>query len=325
MSFARPCSNMADGGFTLVEMAVVVVIAGIILGALLPAVLDMRRATQLTATQTNLQSLLRVTAAYVQANGCLPCPTPSGVANGGLGHVRGDVRTSPPVCGVCAQPDGIVPFVSLGIDPVVAKDGWGRWITMHIDPLLAQNPIPSAAAVADSVVPPQAACTSNDVTAGTPGCTATCSTTDAAFGNHACKLAGQYWACTANDVVQGVQGCHFTGQSRKGLCREGLSKNDSVAISFLPSNPQAFAAVIFVSHGVNGVGSYNALAKNFPLNARLGNPPPCQPLRPESCNADGDRNFYLLDRGELFDDVIVYADRNALVSMFGSGACQTAW
>ncbi len=314
---------MTPGGFTLVEMAVVVVIAGIILGALLPALLDMRRMTALTATQTNLQGLLRATAAYVQANGCVPCPMPSGSVSAGFGRVRGDARAGYPACGICAQPDGIAPFVSLGIDPAVAKDGWGHWITMHVDPLLAQNPMPPATA---GSAPPQAACTVTDVTIGTPGCTAVCSANDAAFGNHACKQAGQYWTCSATDSAQGVPGCNYAGQSRKGLCREGLSKSDSVTISFMVgTNPQAFAAVVFVSHGANGVGAYNASPLSFLQNARLKNPPPCQELRPEPCNADGNKDFYLLDRGDLFDDVIVYADRNALVGMFGSGACQTAW
>ncbi len=312
---------MTAGGFTLVEMAVVVVIAGIILGALLPTLLATRRAAELTATQTNLQTLLRATAAYVQAHGCLPCPMPPGVG-GGFGRVRGD--TSAAACGLCAKPDGIAPFVSLGVDPTVAKDGWGRWITMHIDPLLAQNPIAPATMAS---APPHAACTSADVMTGTPGCTATCSVNDVAFGSHGCKQAGQYWTCSATDVTQGISGCNYTGQSRKGLCRDGLAKDASVTLRLVASDttPPALAAVIYVSHGANGVGAYNASPQNSLLNARLKNLPPCESLRPESCNADGDKNFYLFDRGDSFDDVIVYADRNALVGMFGSGACQTAW
>jgi prepilin-type N-terminal cleavage/methylation domain-containing protein len=118
-------------GFTLVEMAVVVVIAGLIITAILPALQDMRRSTQLSTTQTNLQSLLRATAAYALANGCLPCPT---AGNKISGSERGKVSTpNNTACGTCAVADGIAPYASLGIDPATAKDGWGRWITMHVD------------------------------------------------------------------------------------------------------------------------------------------------------------------------------------------------
>lgn len=268
-------------GFTLAEMAVVTVIAGLILVALLPALIDMRRAGQLTATQTNLQTLLRATAAYAQAHGCLPCPAPAAMSSTGFGRVRGDGAANVPACGACANPGGIAPFSSLGIDPAAAKDGWGRWITMHIDPALAQN---------FGVVPPHDPCADNDAP-----------------------------PCSVNNK----------GQSVKGMCRSGLLLDGRVTVKTILNftgvavGSSAQAAVIFVSHGNNGFGAYAATAQRLAFPVQI---PACAPNAGfERCNADGDKDFYLLDRGLQFDDVIAYAGRNMLVSMFGNGACATAW
>ena len=64
-------------GFTLVEMAVVIVVSGLVMMGVLPALTGVRSANQRSLTQSNLQALMIATASYVQANGCLPCPTPA--------------------------------------------------------------------------------------------------------------------------------------------------------------------------------------------------------------------------------------------------------
>jgi prepilin-type N-terminal cleavage/methylation domain-containing protein len=264
--------------FTLVEMAVVVVIAGIILSSLLPALLDIRRTAQFTATQTNLQTLLRATAAYTLANGCLPCPTPGDKINasGALGKVRGDNSAGAAACGNCPIADGIAPFVSLGVDPSVAKDGWGRWITYHIDRSLA-NPT----------------------------------------------------ACTETEKLANNAGCSKTDAVSSGLCRAGLAATGNPLTINLPNVTSARAAVIFISHGVNGAGAYR-------LNANATQPrldvSPCETAKGnvEGCNVKSgsnvnDNSFYVYDRSERVDDIITYMDRNALVSLFGNAACTTPW
>jgi len=57
-----------QAGFTLVEMAVVLIIVGLLILTVFPALLAVRSASQRNATQTNLHSLMQATAAFVQAN-----------------------------------------------------------------------------------------------------------------------------------------------------------------------------------------------------------------------------------------------------------------
>jgi prepilin-type N-terminal cleavage/methylation domain-containing protein len=279
MSSARDCRvfkkslhSHTASGFTLVEMSIVVVIAGIILLALIPALMSLRRDSQLSATQTNLQTLLRSTAAYALANGCLPCPTPASALGSGnrLGKVRGDNAASPLPCGACAVADGISPFVSLGLDPSQARDGWGRFITMHVDPQLAVSP------------------------------------------------------CSATDIANQVTGCRSTDTR---LCR---AQKIDVGILLTLSNSGTTvgnipASVLFLSHGENGYGAY----RNSPdTSNQLRLPVPAdRPLEAANVKAAGDAShtFRLVDRGAYFDDVMVYANRNALLTLLGNTACLSSW
>lgn len=275
-------SGLGSGGFTLPEMAIVVVIAGLLLVTLLPALRATQSAAALSATHSNLQTLLRATAAYVAANGCLPCPTPAEKVFG-FGKI-GTTNNTP--CGSCDgdKADGIPPFASLGLDAATAKDGWGRWITMHIDPALA-NPMPLA-------------CNDVEKAAEIPGCSK-----NDRFLNGFCKL-----------------------ESRTGA---SLQQRMSIVLENAGTAP---ASVVFLSHGANGYGSYIRNPQGSGGNCtekRLGFPTPQKcPLSAEVCNnkcLTADNNFYEARRGENFDDILAYADRNALVSLLGSGSCTTKW
>ena len=271
------------GGFTLVEMAVVLVVIGLLIMTVFPALIALRMGGQRSLTQSNLQALMLATASYVQANGCLPCPTPAATSGGGFGRARGD--TVALACNGCPAPEGIPPFASLGVPASVAHDGWGGWITMRVDPALTVSGF-------GSVTPPTAPCTAADLAAATP----TCAQLNA---------------------------------SQKGLCQAKLSAAGRVNIQ-TPGGASQQAAVIFVSHGSKGYGSFqaNAMPKliNFQNGSRMSFPAgfAC-PQNPAVCNADGQNHFVNAMPQDGYDDMLVFADRNALVSMLGNGACQTAW
>ncbi|MDD3182020.1 MAG: type II secretion system protein [Alphaproteobacteria bacterium] len=266
-------------GFTLIEMSLVLVIIGLVIMIVFPALNAVRQSFQQSMTASNLSSLLRVTAAYVQANGCLPCPTPASTLGAGFGRVRGDTINA--ACGTCNVPEGIAPFASLGIPSSTAKDGWGRWITMRIDPALAIN---------FGIIPPTA-----------PNLTAT-------------TLCPQ-------------------GQSCTGLCQANLSTADRIHVLTQSGSDQQ-AAVLFLSHGANGLGAYHA---DPLLNEGIDQHPTFRGVSTacsetggfERCNANGDSDFvqggFTPDASAPFDDSLLYLDRNALVAYLGNPACQSVW
>lgn len=107
-------------GFTLVEMAVVLVIMGLLIAGLLgplSAQMDQHNNAQ---TQKSLEESKESLIGYAIINSRLPCPA-SSTSNGIEDPVGG---------GVCTHPyDGFLPAATLGIMPTdsngYALDGWG--------------------------------------------------------------------------------------------------------------------------------------------------------------------------------------------------------
>jgi prepilin-type N-terminal cleavage/methylation domain-containing protein len=109
-------------GFTLVEMAVVLVILGFVLSALLLPLQAQRNQLFQSETENTLRQAQKALLGYAQANGRLPCPAIA--ASNGL--------ESQTVAGnnICSAHDGFLPASTLGIQPTdsngFAVDGWGN-------------------------------------------------------------------------------------------------------------------------------------------------------------------------------------------------------
>lgn len=281
----RKCQDHKRG-FTLVEMSVVLIIVGLILTTVFPALMSVRVAEQRRLTDSNLQTLMRASAVYAQAHGCLPCPTPqqlkpvSATATG-WGIVRGDTSTDPVACAGCPTPEGFVPFASMGLPQAVAMDGWGHWIRMRVDPALTAD---------FGVIPP----------------TATCKTTDP----QPCPSGGtsnlglcQSGLATGSIIV-------------RTMSINNLQTEQNVAIVFLSHGPNGYGALVFPK---KSSATYDFPANSFNtferINAGLSIPP----------NEDK-RVFiqaHLTQTPtESFDDILTYLDRNNIVSFFGQGSCQ---
>lgn len=114
-------------GFTLVEMAVVLVIMGLLIAGLLGPLGAQMDQNNYTKTQKSLDEIKESLTGYAIINRRLPCPA-SSTSNGIEDPVGG---------GVCNHPyDGFLPAVTLGITPMDANgyalDGWGGGIFNRI-------------------------------------------------------------------------------------------------------------------------------------------------------------------------------------------------
>lgn len=100
-------------GFTLVEMAIVMVIIGLMLGGLMMSLSQTTENTRRTDAKVKLEEIIDALYGYGQAYGRLPCPaTPA--SNGTELPVGG---------GVCSRQHGFVPSATLGIAGTVNADG----------------------------------------------------------------------------------------------------------------------------------------------------------------------------------------------------------
>jgi prepilin-type N-terminal cleavage/methylation domain-containing protein len=110
-------------GFTLTELAIVLVIVAILLGGLLVPLSVQYDSANAAATQKSLADVREALIGYAVANGRLPCPAkPPGGGNQG---VEGGTA------GVCTNSyDGFVPAITLGLQPQNANgylvDAWGN-------------------------------------------------------------------------------------------------------------------------------------------------------------------------------------------------------
>jgi len=114
-------SKFGQTGFTLVEMAIVLVIFGLILSALLLPLRAQREQAAQAQTINTLDNAKQALLGFAQANGRLPCP-----ASGSTGI------ESPAVAGICNPQVGFLPSITLGIQPAnpqgFAIDAWNNRI-----------------------------------------------------------------------------------------------------------------------------------------------------------------------------------------------------
>ena len=125
-------------GFTLVEMALVMLILGLMVAAVF-AVLKPYQAKQ--KRDVTLQRIERATIAlndFAQKTGRLPCPAAPDAVPPGI------MRTD------CATPvlrDGVLPYADLGLTRIDATDGFGNPLTYVVSEALADVDLPPETSV----------------------------------------------------------------------------------------------------------------------------------------------------------------------------------
>lgn len=114
--------RQTPSGFTLVEMAIVLVIVGLLLGGLLMPLSTQVEQRRISETQKYLDQIKDALLGFAAANGRLPCPATA--TTNGVESLAG---------GICTNPyNGFLPAVTLGLSPVdnngFAIDAWSSRI-----------------------------------------------------------------------------------------------------------------------------------------------------------------------------------------------------
>ena len=121
------CSIKRSKGFTLVEMAIVLVILAFVLGALLLPLQAQRQQLAQAQTLNTLENAKRALMGFAQSRGRLPCPATA--ASNGMELPLGGTTVANPLCN---QQAGFLPAAILGIQPTDAQgfalDAWNNRI-----------------------------------------------------------------------------------------------------------------------------------------------------------------------------------------------------
>lgn len=127
-------------GFTLIEVAILLVIIGLTVSGAISVVGPVRAAGKDNQTSLRMDLIQKALQVYVIRNGCLPCP-----ANGGLDPATasagrsndGTFYVTACAAGACATANAVVPWRTLGLSDNEALDAWGNRIRYVASPALA--------------------------------------------------------------------------------------------------------------------------------------------------------------------------------------------
>lgn len=137
------CRPPLAGGFTLTELAVVLVIVALLVGSLLvplTAQIDIRNRADTRAAMAEIREAL---LGFVAANGRLPCPAAATLVSG-AGNAGSEL--APLVNGRCtdlngaATEVGVLPWVTLGVKET---DAWGRRYSYRVTQQFASSVAPA--------------------------------------------------------------------------------------------------------------------------------------------------------------------------------------
>jgi len=287
-----PAIARRTGGFTLIEVSIVVVIIGLAAAMIIGTTGGMLDANRRKTVRVQLDTVDTALANFVTVHKRLPCPADGSIPSGSPGAGIEAVSAGPvPAAGTCnpaTQQRGVLPWVTLGLSEADATDPWNGRITYRVDPVLASSaglmnmsncdPAATGATGAGGIcVVPAATCT----------------------GSAACTSPANFLLGKGLDVWNGRNGA--AGFAQRENNRPLGSGAAYVAISHGPGRTGSYGSNGVLSPGsvpinpddeqpnVNNqpvvlVASVTNVYRDAPLNANevVRNNPPTPPLPPQT-------------------------------------------
>lgn len=133
--------KMNRSGFTLVEMAIVLVIVGFLLSGGLTILTTQQEQRRIDDSITQLnearEALIGYALTHTATDGKphLPCPDKTGAAGAGTQNDGREDRTG---AGICVMQEGNLPWVDLG---VAIDDSWANRFRYHVTPAFSNSSV----------------------------------------------------------------------------------------------------------------------------------------------------------------------------------------
>jgi type II secretory pathway pseudopilin PulG len=125
-------------GFTLIELAVALLVITLALGSMLMPLATQVEQRQVSDTEKTLLEIREALIGFALANGYLPCPDKTTAAGAGVApNLLNDGIEDVTAAGACvANQQGNVPWVTLGVG---ASDVWGNRFRYQVTPAFSQR------------------------------------------------------------------------------------------------------------------------------------------------------------------------------------------
>jgi prepilin-type N-terminal cleavage/methylation domain-containing protein len=122
-------------GFTLVELAIVMAVAGLMLAGTMKLLGGQLDQSRLKTTRDRLQMAYDALVSFYVSHAHLPCPADGALASSDVNYGRAQPETSGSCAGVAAT-DRILPWRTLGLQEELSFDGWRQRLTYQVSALL---------------------------------------------------------------------------------------------------------------------------------------------------------------------------------------------
>lgn len=241
-------------GFTLVEIAMVIVVLGLLLTVLLGISASLISQQRIQTTRTRLANVDAALTLFVSVNKRLPCP-----ADGRLSASAGgaeNATTGPPRSCNGNQQHGVVPWGALGLTASDVEDGWGSRFTYRVGPELVVNYVMDFTACDPAGTAPEATLRTSPTTWLVPPANVTANyCIPAGTGVSDCNAGTLTTYCTSPSMAlraavnKGVIVANVAGtvlmdpRGSAGTCAAEISTG---------------AAYVVISHGPEGGGGYSS-------------------------------------------------------------------
>lgn len=134
-------------GFTLLEMAIVLVIVGFLLSGMLGGMSALQSVQREDGTRRQLEEMRNALITFATINGRLPCPAAPATSETVVGA---GLERAPTAAGCTGGAAGAFPWATLGLQQT---DAWGRRFSYRVTPAFARlAPAITLASIGDNTV-----------------------------------------------------------------------------------------------------------------------------------------------------------------------------
>ncbi len=334
MQHTKP-ANKSQCGFTLVEMAIALLIFNLVLGAALVTYTRYLAAGKEERTFAQIEFVADAISLFAQQNMRIPCPANPAAAAAATGYE--DQSAAVPGTPVeCNRLEGILPYATLGLPEDLARDGFNNYYTYRVSP---------APSVDFRGVDLRAApiaignwCMTKPLwDVDPPGTADHVNPVKAAFccGSFIDIAGGLNTSPDTDILIYGPSGdpldaedALFPSRQAARTGSDGVAEYTGVGTEVNPASltgtfQSTFVAYVLVSHGQNEDGAFgNSGVRSATSSA------------PETENSDGDRVFFVSDRissdtagltTSLFrpdiDDIVFWQSPSQILTRLGEESC----